>query len=136
MQLQSAPIGYWIKQADVTLTSGIDEIQFVLGRTRTDWQVLHIVYENGAISSTDLAEQLKEFADITSVIAILNRFVERDLLQEEMQTFRLTVSGVETHKAALEKQVAFRQKAMINISKEEYETTIATLKKLIQNLRK
>jgi DNA-binding MarR family transcriptional regulator len=136
MQPQAPPIGYWIKQADVALTNGINEIQLSLGLSRTDWQVLHSIHEIGSIDSNDLANLIKEFADPASLNEILSRFKECNLLGEEAQTFMLTAKGIATHKTALEKQISFRQKAMEGISEREYEMTIATLQKITKNLTK
>jgi hypothetical protein len=63
MQSKELPIGYWIKQTDLLLTKGIDDIQSSFGMTRTDWQILNAVSEKAFVNRVDLINLILPFAD-------------------------------------------------------------------------
>lgn len=128
------PIGYWIKQADEFLTKGINEVQSSFGLTRTDWQVLNFVNEKGQTDANELEIFIKPFADGDTLQLIIAKFIKNLLLKEETGKFSLTDKGIKLHGNCLEKQKIFRQKAMADISEQQYQETILTLQKIINNL--
>lgn len=134
MKSQRLPIGYWIKRADELLTKEIDEIQSSFELTRTDWQVLNSIFERGQTDKSELTTLMKPFADLDLLNTILIKFKEDNLLREGTEQLTLTDKGIELHKACFEKQKAFRQKAMADISEQQYQETILTLQKIINNL--
>lgn len=134
MQPKELPIGYWIKQVDELLTKGINEMQSSFGLTRTDWQILNSIKENGQNSTSELLSLMRPFVDQNSLDSILKKFRANKLLSDETEKLTLTDRGTELHKACMEKQKSFRQKAMTHISEQQYQETIITLKKIIENL--
>lgn len=134
MQSKELPIGYWIKQTDLLLTKGIDDIQSSFGMTRTDWQMLHAVSEKAFVDRVDLINLISPFADTNCIEGILTKFIAEHLINEHELT--LTEKGIELHSACFEKQKAFRQSVMIDISEHDYQTTILTLQKVVDNITK
>lgn len=134
MQNNKLPIGYYLKKIDNLLTKGINRIHGEFAINRTQWQIIHSIYENDGISREQIAATLKEFADSETLANATSDLINRGLVREST-TFTLTEKGKELHKQCFEKQKEFRQKAMRNISEEEYLTTISTLEKMIDNLK-
>lgn len=135
MERKKLPIGYYIKQVDELLTKGIDEIQNEFGLSRKGWQVLNTVFQKDEISRTNLQSLMNPFADLEALNFIVAELQERQLVIEKEEQLTLTIKGIELHKSCLQKQQAFRQKAMANISELQYETTLTTLQKMIENLQ-
>ena len=136
MQTKKLPIGHWIKQADQLLTKGIDDIQSSFGTTRTEWQILNSISENGFIEKSHLTDLMSPFADTTGVENILAKFKIGHLINEEGNKVNLTEKGTELHSACFEKQKLFRQSIMTDISEQDYQTTILTLQKVVENVTK
>jgi len=59
------PIGYWLKQVDQLLTEQINQAQAAHGVTRTDWQILNLLYENGRASDEQIFATMCTFLDAT-----------------------------------------------------------------------
>lgn len=116
------------------LTKSINEIHASSGITRVEWQVLNSVREKNPVNRVELAALIGPFADEASLDAILEKFKEQDILKEENDGLMLTSAGIQLHTTSLEKQSAFRQKAMANIPESAYHTTIVTLQKIIENI--
>ena len=136
MQTKKLPIGYWIKQADQLLTKGIDDIQSSFGTTRTEWQILNSISEKGFIEKSHLTALMSPFADTTSVENILAKFKIGHLINEKENKINLTEKGTELHSSCFEKQKIFRQSIMTDISEQDYQTTILTLQKVVENITK
>ncbi len=119
------------------LTKGIDEIQRLFNITRTDWQIINSINQNTAVEKSVLIELMKPFANPEQAEAVLTRVQNENLVKSEHgSSFTLTEKGQELHKACLEQQRSFRQQVMTGISGEDYETTIHTLTKIIENINK
>ena len=136
MQTKKLPIGYWIKQADQLLTKGIDDIQSSFGTTRTEWQILNSISEKGFIEKSHLTDLMSPFANTKSVENILAKFKIGHLINEKENKINLTEKGTELHSACLEKQKIFRQSIMTDICEQDYQTTILTLQKVVENITK
>lgn len=133
MQSKKLPIGYWIKQVDNILTKGIDDIQSSFGMTRTDWQILNSVSENETIEKIELTKIMSPFLDTNLIDDILKKLKDRHLIDENNQKLILTDKGEKQHSQCLEKQKLFRQKTMTGISQQDYQVTVLTLQKIIEN---
>lgn len=135
MTPQTAPIGYWLKQADQALTDGIDSIQATHNLSRTDWQLLNTIQGTTLVHRHNLLDALLPFADQAAVDAILTRFTTEGLIMSPGETtFVLTQRGKDLHESCLNAQQSFRQIAMAGITDEAYQTTVTTLRKLVANL--
>ncbi|MBN1984895.1 MAG: winged helix-turn-helix transcriptional regulator [Prolixibacteraceae bacterium] len=129
------PVGYWIKQADRLLTGKIDEIQSAFGLTRTGWQLLNSINENSPAKRNALINLMLPFSDKDNTIQVLAEFNRNQITAiSNREEITLTEKGKQLFTACFEKQKQFRQKAMQNISEQEYQTTLATLQKIITNI--
>ena len=134
MLSKELPIGYWIKQADELLTKGINVIHSSFDLDRTEWQVLHSINEKGQINKIELTAFIKPFADQDTLNTIIKKFEEAEVLQEKGETLTLTGKGIELHRTCFERQKVFRQKAMAGVSESQYQETVSTLRKIVENL--
>ena len=134
MEKKDLPIGYWIKQADALLTNGIDAIHNTQGIDRTEWQILHTLHTEPNSSMDEVAELMKIFSDRTTLEKTIEHLIANGWVSSAGAKLYLTVSGEAFHTNCLQQQAAFRSKSMQHISQRDYETTVATLRQLVQNL--
>ena len=127
------PIGYYLKKADNLLTEGINDIQNEFGITRTYWQILNSIKTDTEIDRQKLSELHSEFANKETIDKAVATLMERQLIREE-NFLTLTEKGQELYQNCFAKQQEFRQKAMKNITDDEYFQMITTLEKIIYNL--
>lgn len=135
MQPQKLPIGYWIKQADNLLTAGIDAIHSNAGITRTGWQVLNSIHENGSLQKAALFSLLSPFANEQSLEQILMKLADDNLIEVKDDILFLTGGGKKLHQQCFEQQKAFRQKAISGITEQDYQVTVLTLQRIVENLK-
>ena len=134
MQQKRLPIGYYLKLADNILTKGIDDIQSQHGLNRIEWQVLNSVYEKPEVLKKEVLELMKPLADNPLVKSIFSKFIDESHIEIKNNRLTLTTEGKKLHKSCFDSQQEFRQKAVSDISEEDYQTTISTLQKMIANL--
>lgn len=129
------PIGYWLKRADNLLTEQINKAQTENGVTRSEWQVLNLLMENGRATHAHLFNTMSTFIDSGELDTILNNLMERGWVQTDQDaTFALTEAGRQQHAIILARQKEVRQRAMQGISQEEYLTVLRVLERLVNNL--
>ena len=136
MDTNKLPIGYWIKQADQLLTAGIDKIQSSLGLTRTDWQIVNSLAGQPSIDINKLSVLMEPFADPASISDTLSQLKDKELIAEKGNLLSLTETGKKQHALCLERQIEFRQNTMAGISGEDYQTTLMTLQKIVDNVKR
>lgn len=134
MQNQKLPIGYWIKKADQALNTGIDSVQSSFGINRTGWQILNSLSEKREVNKTELLSLLSPFSSESMTEQILAEFQVRHLINVDQDKIGLTGVGRELHIACAEKQNGFRQLVMQGITEEDYQTTVQTLQKMVENI--
>jgi DNA-binding MarR family transcriptional regulator len=134
------PIGYWLKLADNLLTEQIDKAQAIHGVSRSDWQILNILKENGRASREQIFETMHTFIDASNFNNIITSLIERGWVEQRqlsnvgMEQFQLTKEGQRRHEAIFATQKEVRQRAMQGISEEEYATVIRVLQQMVTNL--
>lgn len=136
MENKKLPIGYWVKQVDQLLTTGIDEVQAEFGLTRSDWQILNALAEESSIEKNKLLNLMNPFLDRGKTEETIKNLCNKDLISMLDNFLSLTEKGKKQHSSCFEKQKKFRQSAMKDIAEEDYEKTIQTLQKIIGNLKK
>lgn len=134
MKPENLPIGYWIKKADQLLTEGIDRVQAQFGLSRTGWQVLNAIKENGNNTKEGLIVLMKPFAGVADVEKVLEQLGQEGLIEHQQGPYSLTQKGLERHETCLAGQKDFRLRCMKDISGQAYETTVSTLRKMVENL--
>jgi DNA-binding MarR family transcriptional regulator len=131
------PIGYWLKRADEVLTGRINEAQRANGLSRTEWQILNVLYEVGSATDEQLATPMRPFADVTSLREAVTGLGQRGLIAGNGSAddrYVLTTQGQRTHEAALALQKEVRQQAIKGISGADYATAIRVLQQIVENL--
>jgi DNA-binding MarR family transcriptional regulator len=130
------PIGYWLKQADKVLTEQINQAQAVHGVSRTEWQMLNLLKENGRATKESIFQTMRTFVDTAKFQEIITRLAERGWIDEAVgsRELQLTETGQRQHKRIFTTQKEVRQRAMQGISQDEYATTIHVLQQMIENL--
>ncbi len=134
MQTKQQPIGYYLKQLDNLLTEGINAIQAQHGLSRTEWQTLNAISEEQPAAKEKLIELLNPFADSVALESILSKFVEKLLIEIKENMVILSDEGKQLYSSCLTAQQQFRKKVMSGISETEYQVTISTLQKMIENV--
>lgn len=129
------PLGFWIKQLDQLLTEGIDKIQAQFGLTRIDWQILNFLSEQSETEKESLLAAMKPFINSKTANEVLNLFNHKGFVNINDNLVNLTDKGKRQHADCFEKQKEFRKMSMKNISREDYQKTIQTLQKMIDNLK-
>lgn len=135
MEKQNLPIGYYLKKVDQLLTAGINAILTEFDISRTHWQILNCISESANSSQQEIRQLLEPFADPSSLDDCISQLIKRGLVVAGVQ-LSLTGRGETVYQSSLQKQKAFREKVMKNVSKQEYLQIITTLEKIIENLEK
>jgi DNA-binding MarR family transcriptional regulator len=135
------PIGYWLKQVDKLLTEQINKVQAAHSISRSEWQVLNIIYETGSASKERIFEPMQTFIDAPHLDEIITHLMERGWVEQnrgyspDAVEFQLTEEGRRNHGAILGVQREIRQRAMQGIREEEYATVIRVLQQMVNNLQ-
>ncbi|MCB8926010.1 MAG: hypothetical protein H6652_10350 [Ardenticatenaceae bacterium] len=131
------PIGYWLKQADKMLTEQINLAQSVHHVSRTDWQILNLLHENGRIHSEQLLVTMRPFIEVDQFEKSINILMERGWIAGEAGRgdLQLTAAGQTQHGHILATQTEVRQRAMQGISQDEYGTVVRVLQQIVENLQ-
>lgn len=130
------PIGYWLKQADNMLTEQINQAQAVHGVSRTEWQMLNLLKENGRATKESIFQTMRPFVDTAKFQEIITRLIARGWIDEAVgsQELQLTETGQHQHERIFTTQKEVRQRAMQGISQDEYATVIRVLQQIVENL--
>lgn len=131
------PIGYWVKKVDELLTARIDEVQEANGLSRTQWQILNVLYETSSASRDQIIDVLSPFGNADTLGSAITSLVNRGLVEEdefEAGTLRLTAQGRDLHATALEAQQKLRLQAVRGIGEADYVTTVRVLQQIVTNL--
>ena len=127
------PIGWWVKHLDALLEDVVDGAVAGEGLTRRHWQVLHTLSEAPA-DETALAHALADFpGDVPAVAADL---FGRGWVDRSTGPLALTAEGRTAHER-LERSIGrVRRHAADGLSREEYERTVAVLRRMAENVER
>ena len=130
------PIGYWLKQSDEVLTEQINQAQALHGVSRTEWQILNLLKENGRATKESIFQTMRTFVDASEFQEIITCLVERGWIDEAVGSgeLQLTETGQRQHERIFATQKEVRHRAMQGISQDEYAITIHVLQQMIENL--
>lgn len=130
------PIGYWLRRADELLTARIDAVQRENGLSRLGWQILNVVRDGDEIAPDDVVSTLAPFASAAAIHDTLAVLRDRGILAEAEGQLRITEPGSDLYQHALSAQQAIREAAFAGIDRDEYETTLGVLRRLVENLER
>jgi DNA-binding MarR family transcriptional regulator len=132
------PIGYWLKELDRLIEATLDRALADETVTRRDWQVLNALGPTPA-PRDEVAEQLKPFWGVEAVDpdAVLAGLIARGwALRDPADRFSLSPEGEAARAALLERVNQLRAAIADGVSPEQYNTTIDTLGRMAENLRR
>ncbi len=76
------PIGYWLKEADKSISAKVDKNLEQYNLTRLHWQVLNTVYEKDIMTREAIFDLLRNFVDEPYLSEILNEFSSRNWMNQ------------------------------------------------------
>ena len=128
------PIGYVLKALDTALTAYTDRALEPHQLTRLHWQALNTVQHGNGVTLDQVVEVLGQFADEERLQAVLVELAARQWLQRSEQAYALTAAGEEGLRLAAESQAKVRARLCHGLTREDYESVLETLQKMLQNL--
>lgn len=139
MDKEKRPIGYWLKEADKSISAAVNKNLEQYELTRFHWQVLNTVYTKEEATKEDILNLLKNFFDSSHLSDILNDLTKKNWLTKEKNSasgitmIQMTGEGKAAFTEISATQQRTRMQLFQGITNEEYETTIKVLKQLIDN---
>ena len=135
------PIGYWLKEADKSISAKVNKNLEQYDLTRFHWQVLNTVYEKESITKGVIFDLLSNFFDASQLSDFLNDFIHKNWMTQVEDpalgttVIQMTAEGKQAFTEILSAQQKTRMQLFQGVTKEEYETTIKVLKQLIDNAK-
>lgn len=131
MKPDERPIGYWLKHLDTLIETMFDTTLSREGLTRRHWQVLHAV-------GTDLMGALHVFwtAGASTPEQVIADLAACGWVRVEAGQPVLTPEGKAAHAQLAQTVAAIRARAADGVSHEDYAVTIATLRRMSDNLER
>lgn len=132
------PIGYWLKELDRLIEATLDRALADETVTRRDWQVLNAL-QPAPTPRDEVVEQLKPFWGVEAVDpdAVLVGLISRGwALRDPADRYSLSPEGEAARAALLERVNQLRAAIADGVSPEQYNTTIDTLGRMAENLRR
>ena len=125
------PIGYWVKNLDRLLEQSLDQTLASRGIGRRHWQTLNLLAEaprTVAEAGAELAPFLDP-GDMAGVLADLER-----LGWAAGPRYALTRTGSAALESLRGEVARVRRRATDGLSEDNYRTTVATLRRMAENL--
>ena len=136
MKPEDKPIGYWLKHLDRLIEDRFDATLAATGLTRRHWQLLNTLHA-GPAGVAGLTESLRPFwteGDLT-VDEVVAELAGRGWISAaDDGRWALTPGGVAGHAEIRAKVHAARRAITDGISADEYVRTVATLRRMAENL--
>ncbi len=130
------PIGYWLKRLDELIETNLDHALEPFGLQRRHWQTLNLVAA-GDRRSGDVAAELAPFLESSDrAESLLNELIDTGWLQRTDDLFDFTDSGRSRFETAHSAVTTARTRVGEGLSRRDYETTVATLQIMCQNLER
>ncbi len=130
------PIGYWLKHLDELIEANLDHTLEPLGLQRRHWQTLNLLGARGH-TSNDVATELAPFLDSPDeAVTVLNELTDTGWLQCTNDAYELTDSGQARFDTAHQAVATARASIGAGLSREDYDTTMSTLRAMCQNLER
>jgi len=128
------PIGYWVKSLDRLLEGTLDDALGQAGIGRRHWQTLNVLAE-AARTEAEVATELAPFvtADPIAAPSVLADLVRLGWAAPG-ERFALTDEGRAALNDLRAEVARLRRRATDGLSEDDYRTTVATLRRMTQNL--
>ncbi len=135
------PIGYWLKEADKSISEKVNKNLELYQLTRLHWQVLNTVFEKKEMTKEAILNLLRHFVDETKLDEIIDHFVmkkwmiQRNNTESGTTTIQMTEEGQNAFHEILAAQQKTRMELFQGLTKEEYDITMKVLKKIVENAK-
>ncbi|MBD5786570.1 MarR family transcriptional regulator [Cellulosimicrobium terreum] len=132
------PIGYWLKLVDRLIDESFDDVFQHSGLTRRHWQVLNTI-RDGVGDETAVDGVLSPFTGggaghASAVSAEVDDLVRRGWVARGETGLTVTVAGNHAYHDLLDAVSRSRERIADGVTREQYETTLATLQQMARNL--
>ncbi|GAA0272957.1 MarR family transcriptional regulator [Cryptosporangium japonicum] len=125
------PIGYWVKNLDNVLEGSLDRTLASRGVGRRHWQTLNLLAEAPRTVAEATAE-LAPFLGPGEMLAVLAELERLGWVAGDPYT--LTADGTAALESLRTEVTQVRQRATEGLSEDDYRTTVATLRRMAENL--
>lgn len=136
------PIGWWVKELDRLLECSLDTALATEGATRREWQVLNVLAGDESVDVTTVADALAPFLsggagqdDVDVVTALLAALADRGWVNLDAGTATLTPVGAAARQRMMVRVGEQRARVVNGVTDQDYRTTMATLQRMVTNLR-
>ena len=126
------PLAHWITQTEGLISARVAASLEEHGLTRAQWQMLNALTET-PLSPEEVAAGFPPELSETA-LAELHELVEARWVAVEGDLFTLTATGREAGERVAEAVDRLRAEAIGDLSQEDYETTLASLRTIARNL--
>ena len=126
------PLAHWITQTEGLITARVAASLEEHGLTRAQWQMLNALTESPLSPEEVTAGFAPEMTE--TALAELQELVEATWVTVEGDLFTLTATGREAGERVAEAVDRLRAEAIGDLSQEDYETTLASLRTIARNL--
>ncbi|SHN44009.1 MarR family winged helix-turn-helix transcriptional regulator [Cryptosporangium aurantiacum] len=129
------PIGYWVKSVDRLLEEVFERALTERRIARRHWQTMNVLAA-GPRTVAEIAEQLTPFlgADTISAPEVLADLRELGWIAVPDGRYALTEDGQSALESLRAEVLGLRRQATDGVSDEDYRTTVATLRRMSENL--
>ena len=142
--LREFPVGYWLWRADEALAGHVEHALRGHGFDPLHWLVLNLVYgmNDGTVSDHDMSRAKRTFVDARELDSLLNDLVRKGWLARLdatgglMAPLGLTDAGREGRRTFLQTSTAVRNLSQSGINEDDCRTTVATLRRMVDNLER
>jgi uncharacterized protein (TIGR02246 family) len=131
---EKEPIGAIVKNADTVFSSIVRSTQNGGSFNRVEWQLLNLLQEKGSVSKKELYDFLAFFEPEKKMDALINEFGKRGLASITAEEVAITLKGKGVFEEAFEVQEKIKEKALEGLTDTDYETTVSTIKKMVENI--
>lgn len=132
------PIGYWLKHLDEVITKHTDLVLKENGFTRSRWQTLNIIYQEGNLSRQKLFATMQTFLNSHQLDEIVSEFIKKGWLVQQGEGDDIQLATTENGK--VEREITFtlqsevRKRLMQGVTEQEYTIVIDVLQRMVKNL--
>ena len=132
---EKEPIGAIVKKADRVFTRIVRKTQTYGTFNRIDWQLLNFIQGRKKASDQEVILFLEFFGERQGIGQLIDRFKNENLITANGGEIVITPKGERAFEAVLTLQEAIKEKGMQGITESDYATTLATLRKIMDNVK-
>ena len=129
------PIGAVVKKIDLVNTNILRRTSKYGTFNRIEWQFLNFMKKKANAPIDEIFEFLNFFGNRQVIQELIDRFKWDGLIAEEKGIMSITSRGETAYEEVYNVQEEIKAKAMIGVTAQDYDTTIDTLYKIMDNVK-